>query len=76
MAPALQVDSLLLSSKIDCLLFLQQKQSKTTKKMSLFGISGQLEFGVCNHSEPLVSPYTAREGELFHRGKRKLGLLY
>ena len=26
-----------------------------------------------NHGEPHVSPYTAREGENFHRGGKKLG---
>ena len=39
-------------------------------KMGFFGISRELQLGVCNHGEPCASPHMAREGELFHREEK------
>ena len=48
-----------------------KKKKKTiryfSRKMSLFGISKGLQFGVCNHGKPHASPHRTREK------KRKLG---
>ena len=41
-------------------------------KMGLFGISRDLQFQVCNHGEPHVSPCPAT-GELFYRGEKEVG---
>ena len=41
----------------------------STARMSLFVISRELQFGVCNHGEPHASPWIAREE---HRGKKEV----
>ena len=41
--------------------------------MGLFGISRELQFGVCNHGKPCASSHRAREGELFYRGGKAVG---
>ena len=40
-------------------------------KMGLFGISGELQFRVCNHGKPCASPHMAREGENLHREEKE-----
>ena len=50
----------------DFQIFLQQK-------WVYFGISKELQFGICDSGKPHASPSMAREGELFYRGKRKVG---
>ena len=50
----------------DCKLFLQPK-------MGLFGISKELQFGVCNHGKPCPSPCKARERECFYTGEKEVG---
>ena len=42
-------------------------------KMGFFGISKELQFGVCKHGEPCTSPHMAREGECFYRGEKEAG---
>ena len=42
-------------------------------KVYLFGISKDLQFGVCDHGKLCASPQTAREGEHFYRGEKKVG---
>ena len=41
--------------------------------MSLFGISTELQLGVCNHGKRCAKPYIAREGEHFVREEKKVG---
>ena len=40
--------------------------------MGLFGISRELQFGICSHGEPRASLHAAREGELFYRGEKEV----
>lgn len=39
-------------------------------KMTLFGISRELPFGVCSPDEPCASSHTATKGEYVHRGRK------
>ena len=41
--------------------------------MNFFEISKELQFRASNHGEPCASQGTAREGELFYRGKKEVG---
>ena len=45
----------------------------SSAKMGLFGISGELQFRVCNHGKPCASPHMAREGEHFQREEKEVG---
>ena len=40
--------------------------------MSLFGISRELQFGVCNHGKTRASPCIAREGEHFYKEEKEV----
>ena len=40
----------------------------SSAKMGLFGISKELQFRVCNHSKPSLSPHRAREDLFLKRG--------
>ena len=40
--------------------------------MSLFGILGELQRGVCNHGESCTSPYMVRNGEHFYEGEKEV----
>ena len=42
-------------------------------KMGLFGISGELQFRVCNHGKPCASPHMAREEEHCNREEKEAG---
>lgn len=42
-------------------------------KLGLFGVSGELQFDVCNLGEPHANPCIAREGEHFNRGGKEVG---
>ena len=42
-------------------------------KMSLFGISRELQFGVYSQVKLHASPHRARKGELFHRQEKEVG---
>ena len=41
--------------------------------MSLSGILGELQWGVCNHRESRTSPYMVRKGEHFYKGEKEVG---
>ena len=45
----------------------------SSAKLGLFGISKELQFGVCNHGEPPAGPPAAREEKLFYREEEKVG---
>ena len=53
-------------NKTDCQIFLQQR-------WVYLGSADNCNLGACNHGEPHASPCTAREGEHFYRGRKKLG---
>lgn len=42
-------------------------------KMDLFGISGELQFRVCDHGKACASPHMAREGKHCHREEKEAG---
>ena len=44
--------------------------------MGSFGISRELQFGVCNYEEPCAGLHTQRKGQHFNEKERELGESY
>ena len=55
--------------QVDFQLFLQQK------KKDLFMISRKFQFGVCNYDKPCASAHTVREGKLYYKGEKEVGMV-
>ena len=53
--------------QIEFKLFLLEKNER------LFGISRELHFRACNHSQPCAGPHTAKEGEFFYKKEQTVG---
>lgn len=57
--------------QVDFQLFLQ----RGGKKKDLFMISRKFQFGVCNYDKPCASAHTVREGKLYHKGEKEVGMV-
>ena len=58
--------------QVDFQLFLQWGKKK---KKDLFMISRKFQFGVCNYYKPCASAHTVREGKLYHKGEKEVGMV-